>query len=304
MRLGVEVIKGGVRRWIIALAAILLPFLPTPVHGAGSPGQFVVRCPFSHTLPDDPIVVPGQPGASHSHDFFGNVTVNANSTVKSMLAGDTTCRVASDTAGYWAPTAYLNGQLVEPKVMRIYYLGVPGVTVETIPPSLQMIGGTREATTPEEDPHVRWSCGETATVKTPRSETPYDCTPWAAEYAFVDGIIAMVTLPNCWDGTGLGPDSVTYPAGSFCPSGFRHVLPRLSQRVHYGIMDPTNPDGSIALTLSSGPYWSFHADFWNMWQQARLDQLIQESLVARALRGGRRLGRGRVVTSVRHDERR
>jgi hypothetical protein len=282
MRLGVEVIKGGVRRWIIALAAILLPFLPTPVHGAGSPGQFVVRCPFSHTLPDDPIVVPGQPGASHSHDFFGNVTVNANSTVKSMLAGDTTCRVASDTAGYWAPTAYLNGQLVEPKVMRIYYLGVPGVTVETIPPSLQMIGGTREATTPEENPHVRWSCGETATVKTPRSETPYDCTPWAAEYAFVDGIIAMVTLPNCWDGTGLGPDSVTYPAGGFCPSGFRHVLPRLSQRVHYGIMDPTNPDGSIALTLSSGPYWSFHADFWNTWQQARLDQLIQECLVARA----------------------
>jgi uncharacterized protein DUF1996 len=281
MRLGLESIKGNFRRGIVALAAILLPLLPTAVHGAGSAGQFVVRCPFSHTLPDDPIVLPGQPGASHSHDFFGNVTVNADSTVKSMLAGDTTCRVASDTAGYWAPTAYLNGQLIEPKVMRIYYLGIPAASVETIPPGLQMIGGNRDATSPDENPNVRWSCGETSTVKTPRSKTPYNCGPWADRYAFVDGVIATITMPNCWDGTGLGPDSVAYPEVGTCPAGFPHVLPRLSERVHYGIMDPTSPDGSIALTLSSGAYWSFHADFWNTWQQPRLDQLVQECLVAR-----------------------
>jgi len=273
----VGAVKGTMRRWI-ALAAILLPLLPATVHGAASPGQFVVRCPFSHTLADDPIVAAGQPGASHSHDFFGNVTVNAHSTAKSMLAGDTTCRVASDTAGYWAPTAYLNGQLVEPKVMRIYYLRGPSVP-ETIPPGLQIIGGNREATSPEENPHVRWSCGETRTVKSPRSKVPYDCTWWASQYPFVDGIIATITMPSCWDGIGLGPDSVAYPEGGFCPSGFPHVLPRISERVHYGVMDPINPDGSIALSLSSGPYWSFHADFWNTWQQARLDQLVQECLV-------------------------
>jgi hypothetical protein len=273
-------IHGTVRRGIIALAAILFPLLPIPVQGAGSPGQFVVRCPFSHTLPDDPIVVPGQPGASHSHDFFGNVTVNAHSTVKSMLAGDTTCRVASDTAGYWAPTAYLNGQLVEPKVMRIYYLRGSGIP-ETIPAGLQMIGGDRDATSPEENPHVRWSCGETETVKTPRSRAPYDCTWWAGQYPFVDGVIAMITMPNCWDGIGLGRESVTYPEGGDCPTGFPHVLPRISERVHYGIMDPINADGSMALTFSSGPYWSFHADFWNTWQQARLDQLVQQCLIER-----------------------
>jgi hypothetical protein len=49
---------------------------------------------------DDPIVFPGQPGASHMHDFFGNETTNAYSTQSSMLAGATNCRIPSDTAGY------------------------------------------------------------------------------------------------------------------------------------------------------------------------------------------------------------
>jgi Domain of unknown function (DUF1996) len=80
-----------------------------PAQAASPSGQFVVRCRYSHTLADDPIVFPGQPGASHVHDFFGNVTTDAASTVESMLAGETTCRAASDTAGYWAPAVYLNG---------------------------------------------------------------------------------------------------------------------------------------------------------------------------------------------------
>ena len=42
---------------------------------------------------------------------------------KSMLADETTCRVASDTASYWTPTGYLDGVQIQPKVMRIYYLG-------------------------------------------------------------------------------------------------------------------------------------------------------------------------------------
>ncbi len=240
----------------------------------------MLRCEYSHTLMDDPIVAPGQPGASHSHDFFGNRTVDAFSTVDSMLEGATTCRVPSDTAGYWTPTVSLGSEQIQPSVMRIYYLGTAGRDVETIPAGLQMIGGSKVATAPEENPHVRWSCGETKGVKTPRSSIPYDCTWWASQYPFVDGLIAMVDLPNCWDGVGLTPDSVTYPVGGVCPAGFGHVLPRISERVHYGIMNPTNPDGSVALTLSSGPYWTFHADFWNTWQQERLDQFVSDCIDA------------------------
>ena len=78
---------------------------------------------------------PGQPGASHVHDFFGNTGVDAFSTMESMLADETTCRVPSDTAGYWAPQASLNGVPITPTVMRIYYLGPKTGTVETIPPA-------------------------------------------------------------------------------------------------------------------------------------------------------------------------
>lgn len=270
-------------RLLVLLSALaLLPLVGAPAEAEPTQGQFVARCPYSHTLSDDPIVVPGQPGASHSHDFFGNVTVDAFSTMETMLAGDTTCRIPSDTAGYWTPTAYLNGVPIQPTVMRVYYLGGAG-DVETFPAGLQMVGGNKDAQSFGSNPHVRWSCGETRTIKTPRMRVPYDCTPYAAEHAFVDGVIAIVDFPSCWDGVGLGPDSVAYPVESSCPAGFRHRLPLISERVHYGIMNPIGADGTtVALTLSSGPYWTYHADFWNTWQQDRLDQLVADCLVARA----------------------
>jgi hypothetical protein len=82
---------------------VVLLGLSVPPVQAAQPGQFVLRCGYSHTLPDDPIVFPGQPGASHLHDFYGNTGVNAFSTFETMLAGETNCRVPSDTAGYWPP---------------------------------------------------------------------------------------------------------------------------------------------------------------------------------------------------------
>jgi Domain of unknown function (DUF1996)/Beta-propeller repeat len=263
---------------------LLLPLallIPAPAQGASRIGQFVLRCTYSHTLADDPIVFPDQPGASHLHDFFGNKTVDAFSTVTSLLKGDTTCRVPSDTAGYWAPTPYLSGKQLRPPVMRIYYFGDLR-SVETIPPGLQMIGGNKLATSPAENPHVGWSCGQIRSQRTPVMDHPYDCRPWQA-FGFVDGVIAIIEMPSCWDGIGLLPEDVAYPvAPRECPAGFPHVLPRLSERLHLGIMNPLNPDGSLALTLSSGPFYTLHADFWNTWQQERLDQLVEECLAAGA----------------------
>lgn len=267
------------RLLLIAFPIVALFSLPAPA-AAGQPGQFVVRCPYSHSLMDDPIVFPGRPGASHMHDFFGNESVNAFSTMASMLAGQTTCRVPSDTAGYWTPAASLDGVTIEPTVMRIYYLGSNADSVETIPAGLQMVGGNRDATSPAENPHVKWNCGQTKDVKTPDRDAPYDCTPWAVPYPFVDGIVAVIDFPSCWNGAGLTPDDVAYPVGGSCPPGFGHVIPKLSERVHFGVMDPTR-GGMLAFKLSSGPWYSMHADFWNTWQQERLDQLVADCLVAR-----------------------
>ena len=165
--------------------------------------------------------------------------------------------------------------------MRIYYLGPAFGRVETIPAGLQMVGGNKEAQSAAENPHVSWSCGQTKSVKTPREDTPYDCTPWAG-YGFVDGIVAAIDFPSCWNGTGLRPEDVTYPIGGSCPAGFGHTIPKLSERVHYGVMNPMAPDGTLAFELSSGPAYTLHADFWNTWQQERLDQLVADCLVAKA----------------------
>lgn len=267
------------RRLLAAAFLLLVSLVPAPAQAVPSPGQFVLRCKYSHTLPDDPIVFPDQPGASHLHDFFGNTTVDAHSTVESLLAGPTTCRVASDTAGYWSPTGYLNGERLVPPVMRIYYLAVRGATVETIPPGLQVIGGNKAATSAAENPHVQWSCGQTKAIRTPLTDHPYNCKPWAG-YRFVDGVVGIVNMPNCWDGVGLKPENVVYPVEGSCPPGFSHVLPKISQRTHFGVMNPLNPDGSVALNVASGPYYTFHADFWNTWQQDRLDQIVADCLVA------------------------
>jgi Domain of unknown function (DUF1996) len=247
-----------------------------PASAGGGPGQFVIRCPYSHTLMDDPIVDPGRPGASHSHDFFGNRTTDAYSTMASMLAGRTTCRATSDTAGYWSPTVSIRGTAIRPTFMKIYYLGDPDLRVETIPPGLQMVGGSKTATTAGDNPHVHWYCGEKGPIKTPRELQPYDCAPYAS-YPFVDGVVAVVDMPSCWDGAGLSPEHVEYPVGGNCPAGW-HQLPRLSERVHLGVMDPLDADGQVALSLSSGPYWTMHADFWNTWQQSRLDDLVSRCL--------------------------
>jgi hypothetical protein len=261
------------------MLAVLAALIPSEA-GADEPaGQFWVRCRFSHAAMDDPIVFPGQPGASHMHDFFGNKTTDANSTQASMLAGATNCRIPSDTAGYWSPTASVGGVTIKPPVMRIYYLGVKDVAVETIPQGLKVIGGNKDALSPAENPHVFWYCGETVSVKTPKMDAPYDCGPWA-QYRFVDGVVGVVDLPNCWDGVGLEPSNVVYPVGGACPSGFDHVLARVSERIHFGVMNPLNPDGTVGLTLSSGAYYTLHADFWNTWQQPRLDQLVADCLVA------------------------
>lgn len=260
---------------MLALLGLSVP----PAHAAQG-GQFVLRCGYSHSLPDDPIVFPNLPGASHLHDFYGNTGVNAFSTFNTMLAGETTCRVPSDTAGYWAPAGFLNGVRVKPGVMRIYYLAGATGTPGTIPAGLQMIGGNKEAQSPGENPHVSWSCGQTTSVSTPQQDMPYDCGPWA-QYPFVDGIVASIDFPSCWNGTGLGPEDVTYPEGGACPPGFGKTIPKLSERVHYHVMHPFGLDGTLAFRLSSGPAYTMHADFWNTWEQERLDQLVEDCLVAR-----------------------
>lgn len=293
---------------VLILTMLLVGFVS--VSGArAARGSFVVTCGYSHSLEDDPIVWPGQPGASHLHDFFGNEGTNANSSVQSMRGDDTTCRLLSDRAGYWNPTVYLDGVPVTPDRVRAYYFGIARDGIESYPRGLQMIAGNASATTAEENPHVRWFCGAAKKLAsgTPVSSHPYDCTEYAKTNPFVDGLVAKVDFPNCWNGVGLTPADVTYADHGFaepgepCPEGFEHALPRLILRIHFGFMDPClgatpcssdeAPEENIKLSLSSGGYFTFHADFWNTWQQRRLDRFVQVCLVEHTPCGGLVSGR-------------
>src|SRR4051812_27500650 len=73
-----------------------------PAVHAGS-GVLQAHCRFSHRAQVDPIVSPGQM-SMHLHDFFGNTTTTDTSTYASMMGQPTSCDVAGDSAGYWAPT--------------------------------------------------------------------------------------------------------------------------------------------------------------------------------------------------------
>ncbi len=240
---------------------------------------------------DDPIVFPNQPGASHSHDFFGNTTTSATSTQESMLQGSTTCSVIKDTAGYWSPSGYVNGRIITPLRGRAYYVGDRNTSVETIPGGLQMIAGNKGATSASENLHVSWFCG----AETPISSHPYNCRPYAGLNSSVDGVIGRVDFPVCWDGTGLGQTDVAYADKGVCPADYSHLIPHLNFRVHFGIWDPclgakpcssTNaPEKNIKLTLASGPYYTLHADFWNTWNQPHLDDLVVKCLNAHILCG-------------------
>ena len=254
---------------------------PTPAR-ADARGSFNVDCLYSHTLPDDPIVAPGVPGGSHLHDFFGNTTTNALSTNSSMRAGSTTCGLVEDTAGYWNPTAYLNGVQLTPIRVAAYYFGVASATVKKMPAGLQMLAGNKDATSGAINPKVLWGCGRDGT---PLRNHPFDCTPYIGTR-----VTAKVEFPSCWNGKNTRSTSVSYPSSGKCPRTFQYRIPQVSYRVRWRIVDPCvgavpctpddAPDANIKLTLSSGPYYTMHADFWNTWNQAKLDQLVTTCLNA------------------------
>ena len=75
-------------------------------------GAFSVGCRFSHASRDDPIVYPGEPGASHRHGFYGNRSTDADSTRGSLLGSSSTCAHEADLAATWFPAGIFRGRAI------------------------------------------------------------------------------------------------------------------------------------------------------------------------------------------------
>jgi hypothetical protein len=229
-------------------------------------GQFVVECTYSHSAPDDPIVFPGEPGLSHLHDFFGNVTADADSTTESLLDGDTTCATTQDRASYWAPALFDGDDKIDPGSSDAYYRAAPGVDpadVEPYPVGLRMISGDSMSTEPQPTNVVGFSCSRQEV----RSTTPRECAPGAP-------MTVRVVFPDCWDGRHLDSEDhkshMAFSDDDGCPSSHPQPLPQLEFVVSYPFEgDPAD------LRLASGPPETAHADFFNAWEPDKLAREVR-----------------------------
>ena len=229
-------------------------------------GIFVVGCRFSHAASDDPIVHPGMAGMSHLHQFFGNTSTNANSTLAPLLGSSTTCREKNDKSAYWVPALMVDGQPVAPVRASVYYRGAKNKKVRALPNGFKLVTPRGEATT-------FWTCKADGTV-TKRSSGAGD-VPTCSDN---EQLSAHVRFQSCWNGeldSGDHTSHAVYPGRrNVCPSTHPITIPALQLNVFY----PQSVRGGPDLTLSSGNAASMHADVFTAWTRGRQKVLVRKCL--------------------------
>jgi hypothetical protein len=237
--------------------------------------EFQADCSANHTLPDDPIVFPGQAGASHMHTFMGNTATTANSTtVASFEAGGTTCLAPGDKSGYWMPTMYNGATAVLPIGPQVIYYKtnlIDYTSVRPFPKGLRYLVGSpgNNATQFIQESYEGWECGDSYY----NSDFPPSC-PAGTQ------LNVRFQAPSCWDGKYLDtPDHkshMAYPVDGRCTIGHPVALPM----IEFKMALPVSGDLS-QVRLSSGRGFSFHYDFFNDW-----DDATQAALVTHCIDGG------------------
>ncbi|MFM0335412.1 DUF1996 domain-containing protein [Paraburkholderia fungorum] len=260
--------------------------------GAAHAGdQFNVQCAYSHTLPDDPIIHPGQPGQSMVHDFFGNSTTDAYSTYGSLNSNKlTTCDSNADRSAYWVPQLKRASGIVVPQYQKTYYKNdQPVVPLQAIPSGLEMLAGNHMGTT--QNPHINFLCrgGSYTTV------APTNCPVVTDSSGTYSQFNISVHFPDCWDGKTLVPNLASKVSNmayrntdGTCPSAYPVKIPELQMNIAYNLGQ--DPDLSTALlsmdpTLVSGqwaPQWgslyTAHGDFMNAWKPDTMQYVIDKCM--------------------------
>ena len=250
------------------------PVLPIPAPATKMPfaqyREMHANCKPVKQAADDPLVFPGLPGASHLHTFVGNTAPTASSTPESLVNnGSSSCEDAKDTASYWFPTLLQNGKPVPNTTVTFYYKS--GVTdYRTVRP---FPAGFRELVGDMKTPNAasfggEWDCGNPGgTTK----EIPASCPAGNV-------LIVRYMAPSCWDGLHLDtPDHkshMAYPVKGVCPADHPVAVPMLQSKVAYKLTSGVTK----GLAFSSGASFSFHYDFMNGWNQARLEELVKHCI--------------------------
>src|SRR5215208_4884307 len=251
--------------------------------------SFVVKCNFHHRDQVDPIVDFGNPKSFHMHDFYGNTTTDENSTYETLRLGGTNCDEPGDRAAYWAPTlSWTDSSGTTERtasITRVYYrLGgkSPNIPVEAHPAGLKIVT--------VQGKNVQWRCMNTGTFST-KPPSRCDNGKLVVRIMFPDclavvaGSNPMKPLTDTVDDPSRFPtndhrshmvDSVR-PENALkdkCPSTHPYPVPMLQTNIEFPI--PPGTRGTVK--LSSGAYSTMHADFFNAWDQARLEHLVDTCL--------------------------
>jgi hypothetical protein len=273
----------GVLGLVVLLGAVGLPLQRATALRQGE-AVWSVKCNHTHSAPDDPIVFPAQAGQSHLHDFFGNISVDANTTTDSLGKAASSCDKGMDEvdrAAYWTPALLHNGQPVTgpPDELRIdgyYSVSDKPLPVRPMPFGLRMIAGDSKAQSPQSTDVVHYNClrypqggqvtGSSATIPT--------CP--GGSY-----LSAKIVFPGCWDGSNLDSadhkSHLAYPVKGDCPVSHPVRLPTLAIRLRW---KTARSLPSSQLALSSGGQLSMHADFWNAWSPSVMQWLVDNCLNA------------------------
>ena len=247
-------------------------------------GQAVwsVKCNHASSAPDDPIVFPAQPGKSHLHDFFGNVSVKATTTTASLVASGSTCLKGMDQvdrAAYWTPALLANGRPVTgaPDELRIdayYSVSDKPLPVRPFPVGLRMIAGDSKAQGPQSTGIVHYNC-----LRYPQGGQVTQSSAAIPTCPAGSYLSAKIVFPGCWDGKNLDSadhkSHMAYPVRNACPVSHPVAVPTLAIRLRW---KTARSIPSSQLALSSGGQFSMHADFWNGWNPAVMQWLVDNCL--------------------------
>jgi len=258
-------------------------------------GAFRFICGAGQISYNDPVVYPGQAGASHLHQFYGALNVDENSTYASLRAtGDSTCNSdgaghALNRSGYWMP-ALLDGTgyVIKPDYVSIYYKRRPATDPKCsltsgdpqaegncvpIPNGIRFIFGYDMLSGEAPTGSFHFACVvnsvPTVTGSTLASIATAGC-PVGAQ------IEAQINAPSCWDGHNLDSanhrDHVAYAGyGSWgylkCPPDHPYVMPTFTLGAFYTIKsgdDLTKWSFSSDAMVPGAPAGTtFHADFFD-----------------------------------------
>jgi hypothetical protein len=293
------------KKLLLASTAVLVALVAAPTalpRGAiaaligNDVGSFHADCGASHRASDDPIVFPGQPGASHSHDFVGATTTDASATNASIRRGATTCsrddeavkwqpdgklrakNPHADRSGYWVPTLYDDGTPLQPTMGAYYTAGRRGFrAIKPFPDDLRVIAGSAKGGPIGGEPKiVDWRCAPGQTLD-PGSKNPPVAPTCKTERLDLD-----IRFPDCWNGRDSdSPDHKSHMAysrkakggaGYVCPPDHPVLVPALRLGLRY----PTT--GGSGVRLSSGAINTAHADFMNGWAPDKLAKLVRACL--------------------------